>query len=75
MPKPKNVKLTNQQTCRIVAELTKDPTHFGQCPIIMTREKWDSIRHYVKWKKEEASGKPGFKNVFNDVFGDFFGRS
>ena len=69
MAKPKNVKLTNQQTCRIVYSITNDPNHYMQCPIMMSREKWDAIKRLVKIKKEQGAGGVDI----GDIFGDFFG--
>lgn len=68
----KYVKLTNESTCRIVADLTKDPSHFGKCPITMSREKWDSIKHYVRFRKEQKD-KPA-SDILGSIFGDIFKR-
>ena len=70
--KPLKVRLTNPETCRIVSGITKDPTHAGVCPIIITRAQWEKLRPLVRYKKQHRTAADKVGNMFDSMFDGIF---
>jgi len=65
----KKVKITGFKTCQIVADITKDASHRIP-PVIMSGEQWNSIKGFVKIKREQAAKRD--EDLINSIFKDWF---